>query len=304
MTYIKNLILIISGIILFLLGSLQLPAQNPKSLNNSLLWEISGNGLMYPSYLYGTIHLICDKDLTIPEPVQKAFIKSEQLVLEMDMTDPNFLKEFQKAMVMQEGTNLRKLLNKEDYNLVTKFFKDSLNINLQEVGVVKPLYMNSMMYGKILGCQPQPYELSLVNMAARGLKPVKGLETIQQQMDLFSNISYKKQAEMLVESIRNFNDTKLMYQQLLELYKQQDIEGAYQLVKNTDTGLEDFEEKFLVERNINWLPIMEGFSQEKSTFYAVGAGHLGGEKGLIKLLQQKGYEVRPIQYVESFEAAH
>jgi uncharacterized protein YbaP (TraB family) len=281
-----------------------MPVQESKNLSNSLLWELSGNGLFTTSYLYGTIHLICDKDLIIPEPVKNALIKSEQLALELDMTDPDFLKEFQKAMVMQEGTNLKKLLNKEDYKLVTNFFKDSLNISLQEVGVVKPFFMNSMMYGKILGCQPQPYELALVNLAVRSTKPVKGLETLQQQLDLFSKISYKKQAEMLVESIKNFNETKLMYQELLALYKQQDIEGAYQLVKNTTTGLEDFEDMLLSERNINWIPVIEGLSKDKSTFFAVGAGHLGGESGLIKLLQQKGYTLKPIHYIESFEKVH
>jgi uncharacterized protein YbaP (TraB family) len=203
-------------------------------------------------------------------------------------------------MLMQEGTNLKKLLTKDDYHLVTQFFKDSLDINLQEVGVVKPFYMNSMMYSKILGCQPQPYELALVNMAAKNLKSVKGLETIQQQLDLIGNVSYKKQAEMLVESIKNFNETKKMYQDLLSLYKQQDIEGAYQLVKTASTGLEDFEEVLLSERNKKWVPVMVDFSKEKSTFYAIGAGHLGGENGLIKLLQQKGYTVKPIHYNESF----
>lgn len=304
MTHSKILLLYIAGISMVLFGSFQMPVQESKSLNNSLLWEISGNGLLYSSFLYGTIHLICEKDLNIPDPVQQALSMSEQLALELDMTDPDFLKEFQKGMVMQEGSNLKKLLSKEDYQLVTEFFRDSLDINIQEIGVVKPFFMNSMMYNKILGCQPQPYELALVNLAVKETKPVKGLETLQQQLDIFNNISYKKQAEMLVESIKNFNETKQMYQDLLSLYKKQDIEGAYQLVKNTTTGLEDFEEILLTERNKNWIPVIEILSNQKATFFAVGAGHLGGEQGLIKLLQQKGYIMRPIQYVESFETVH
>ncbi|MDQ3395149.1 MAG: TraB/GumN family protein [Bacteroidota bacterium] len=289
---------------MILLGPFQMPAQDLKLSGKSLLWEISGNGLLAPSYLYGTIHLICEANLQVPETVQQALIKSEQLALELDMADPDFLKEFQKAMLMQEGTNLRKLLSKDDYQLVTNFFKDSLDINLKEVGVIKPLYMNSMMYSKILGCQPQPYEMALVSIALRDAKPVKGLETIQQQLDLFGIIPYNKQAQMLVESIRNFNETKMMYQELLNLYKQQDIEGAYKLVSKNTTGLEDFEEALLKGRNKNWIPVMEAFSKEKSTFYAVGAGHLGGETGLIKLLRQKGYTLKPILYIENFEKVH
>lgn len=286
---------------MLLFGSFQFPPQEQKPLQSSLLWEVSGNGLVTSSYLYGTIHLICENDIKIAEAVQKVLLMSEQLVLELDMTDPDFLKQYQKAMVMDEGSNLRKLLSKEDYNIVTKFFKDSLDINLQEVGVVKPYYITNMMYSKILGCQPKPYELELVSMAIRDSKPVKGLETIQQQLDVFNKVPYKKQAEMLVESIKDFKKTKLMYQELLNLYKQQDIGGAYQLVKNTKTGLEDFEELLLIERNKNWIPVIEGMTKEKGTFFAIGAAHLAGEAGLINLLKQKGFEVRPIHYIESFE---
>lgn len=297
----KILNLFLSGVFILLFGSFQFPFQDPKPVNSSLLWEISGNGLLTSSYLYGTIHLICENDLKIADPVQKALLMSEQLVLELDMTDPDFLKEYQKAMIMQEGSNLRKLLSPDDYLVITKFFKDSLDINLQEVGVIKPFYITNMMYSKILGCQPKPYELELINMAVRDSKPVKGLETIQQQLDVLNQVPYKKQAEMLVESIKNFQNTKLMYQELLNFYKQQDIGGAYQLVKNTKNGLEDFEEKLLIERNKNWMPVIETMAREKGTFFAVGAGHLAGESGLINLLRQKGFEIRPIKYIESFE---
>lgn len=297
----KNIInLFICGFLLLVLGSFISRNQEPEETSNSLLWEISGNDLLTSSFLYGTIHLICKEDLILSEPVLKSLIKSEQLALEINMSDPEFSVEFQKAMIMQEGSNLRKLLSKEDYDLVFNFFQDSLGINLQEVSVVKPFFMNSMLYNKILGCQPQPYEYELVKLAVKNAKPVTGIETIQQQLDLFSNIPYKKQAQMLVESIRNFDQTKEMYKELLSLYKKQDIEGAYNYIKSSTSGLEDFEEMLIIERNQNWIPIMEKMATEKATFFAVGAGHLGGEKGLIKLLQEKGFTITPIRYKEAF----
>lgn len=297
----KNIInLFICGFLLLVLGSFISRNQEPEETSNSLLWEISGKDLLTSSFLYGTIHLICKEDLILSEPVLKSLIKSEQLALEINMSDPEFSVEFQKAMIMQEGSNLRKLLSKEDYDLVFNFFQDSLGINLQEVSVVKPFFMNSMLYNKILGCQPQPYEYELVKLAVKNAKPVTGIETIQQQLDLFSNIPYKKQAQMLVESIRNFDQTKEMYKELLSLYKKQDIEGAYNYIKSSTSGLEDFEEMLIIERNQNWIPIMEKMATEKATFFAVGAGHLGGEKGLIKLLQEKGFTITPIRYKEAF----
>jgi len=61
-------------------------AQRDKS--NTLLWEISGNGLQQPSYLFGTIHMICKEDFHISEIVKQKFNSSKQVYLELDMDDP------------------------------------------------------------------------------------------------------------------------------------------------------------------------------------------------------------------------
>lgn len=297
----KIFLLLIFSLFFILCGANRPILQDPAALKNSLLWEITGNDLQVASYLYGTIHLICQEDLELPETVLNALQKTEILALELDMSDPNFSMEFQKGMVMQDGSNLRKLLSREDYQLLTKFFNDSLDIDLQQVEVVKPFYMNSMLYPRIIGCQPQPYELELVRFSALNSIPITGLGTIHQQKDLFSNFSYKKQALMLVEAIKNLKRTQRMYQKLLSYYKKQDVEGAHEWIKSNTSGLQDFEESFLKENNNEWIPKIEELLAEKSAFIAVGAGHLGGENGLIKLLKDRGYTVTPVSYSERFQ---
>jgi hypothetical protein len=54
---------------------------------NSLLWEISGNGIEKPSYLYGTVHIICESDYFIKEKVNTAFSKTSKLALELNFND-------------------------------------------------------------------------------------------------------------------------------------------------------------------------------------------------------------------------
>ena len=53
-------------------------------------------------------------------------------------------------------------------------------------------------------------------------------------------------------------------------------------------------EKLVDKRNHNWIPKLKEIIQQKSCFIAIGAGHLGGENGLIKLLQLQGFTVEPI----------
>jgi uncharacterized protein YbaP (TraB family) len=71
----------------------------------------------------------------------------------------------------------------------------------------------------------------------------------------------------------------------------------YSLTNSSDSEDEDvkaFTDKFLNERNMNWLPIIISQISDKSSFIAVGALHLPGKKGIIELLREKGYTVKPI----------
>ena len=57
----------------------------------------------------------------------------------------------------------------------------------------------------------------------------------------------------------------------------------------------EFHARLLDDRNIAWIPKLETAFKEKPTFVAVGAGHLGGTNGVIKLLRAKGYQVSPVK---------
>jgi uncharacterized protein YbaP (TraB family) len=62
-----------------------------------------------------------------------------------------------------------------------------------------------------------------------------------------------------------------------------------------DAESEGFEEELLDKRNAAWIPVIEKAAREKATFFAFGAGHLGGDKGVINLLRRSGYTVRPLR---------
>ena len=93
-------------------------AQTKKANENSLLWEISGNGLSRPSYVYGTLHMMCESDFTIKEKVKKAFDKSTKLALELDFDEPSEVKAMQEMSVSKVA--LSTLLTPEDYKKLEK----------------------------------------------------------------------------------------------------------------------------------------------------------------------------------------
>ena len=122
----------------------------------SLLWEISGNGLDKPSYLYGTIHLLCEKDFVLSEKTKVHFAEAEQVVLELDMDDPKMMVDMMQSMYMKNNMTLKKLLSEADYGDLERYFKDSVGMNLAMFNAAKPFVLMSMLYKNVMNC-PIPF---------------------------------------------------------------------------------------------------------------------------------------------------
>jgi hypothetical protein len=119
---------------LFTLCTFQSNGQREK--NNGLLWEISGNGSKQPSYLFGTIHMICKEKFHLPEIVKQKFSASKQVYLEVDMDDPRFQGILMQQMQLPSNELLKNKFSKNDYNKLDTFFKKR---NEHESCHVRPL---------------------------------------------------------------------------------------------------------------------------------------------------------------------
>ncbi|MEO6684983.1 MAG: TraB/GumN family protein [Dyadobacter sp.] len=277
---------------LLLLAGIVLAQNAPKE--NSLLWEITGKGLTKPSYLFGTIHLICPADFSLSDSLKNAVSKTQQLALEIDMDDPGLMGAMTKTMFMADGKTLQGILTEKQYTQLSQFYKDSLGMSITSFGRAKPFMMMGPMFNKILGCEPQSYEISLMGLAEKQKSEVIGLETIEEQMAIFDTIPYDRQAEMLLAMIDKLPETKTEFHDLVELYKKQDLQSLYNLTLKSEFGMDGQDEVMLFQRNQNWIKRIDKIVHEKPTFIAVGAAHLGGEKGVIALLRKDGFKVRAV----------
>ncbi|MCF2446145.1 TraB/GumN family protein [Dyadobacter sp. CY345] len=260
----------------------------------SLLWEISGNGLTKPSYLFGTIHLICPTDFNLSQQLKNSIAKTEQLALEIDMDDPGLMAVMTKTMFMAGDKKLTDILSEKDYNHLKQFYIDSLKVDISMFSRAKPFMMMGPMFSKILGCEPQSYEISLMGLANSQKSEIIGLESIEEQMAIFDTIPYDRQAGMLVSMIDKLPETRKEFRDLVGLYKQEDLQGLYNLTLKSEFGMDGQDEVMLFQRNQNWINRIDKMTHEKPTFIAVGAAHLGGEKGVIALLRKDGYQVRAV----------
>lgn len=270
----------------------------PKS---SLLWEISGKDVKSKSYLFGTIHMIPTEDYFIPEGMEDAIHRSDKIVFEIDMADMSDLGAqiglFTKAF-MANGTKLSDLLSPEDYKAVKDHFEaQGMPFFLFER--IKPMFLASFMgedmdpMGMSSGSL-KSYEMEIYQLAQGEEIETGGLETIEYQLSIFDSIPYSDQAKMLVDALSADSEGDDQFGEMIELYKQQDIEALYAVINEDGSEMQTYGPLLIENRNRNWIPIMTALMKEGSVFFAVGAGHLGGTVGVIQLLRDQGYTLTPV----------
>lgn len=264
-------------------------AQN-NPLENSLLWEVSGKGLTKPSYIYGTIHMICENDFRIPEKVTHAFDKTEKLIFEIDYNDPNEMADMQKAAV--PGTLLSKTLNSSQYSLVDSVLKLKAKIPLKAMDQYSLSTVYSIAISKTLACATtKSYELEFIKLAKQKKIATGALETTKAQM------AYLKKAypdAVMVKHIHMFDDYKTMFNAAVKAYKEENITKVAEEMNNKKFNDDETNKWMLEIRNTNWVKQMPEMMKKQASFFAVGAAHLPGKKGVLELLKAQGYTVKPI----------
>jgi uncharacterized protein len=265
--------------------------------DKSLLYEVSGKGLTQPSYLYGTFHLVCPADLKLSAATTKAMNDTKQLYLEIDFDDPNLQTRLLSVMMLPGGKSLKDLMNATDYTLLDRYLMQNVGTGMAQMGMLRPVLLLGFMYQGLLKCEPASYDLTLAEMAGRDKKEVLGLETIEQQVAIFDKIPLQEQIKEVVDLARKPDAARQEMVTMLDAYKAQDLPRLMKLLKESEFDVDSikFEDEMLTKRNSNWIPIIEKAARDKSTFFAFGAAHLGGNTGVINLLRQKGYTVKPVQ---------
>lgn len=283
------------SILSFLLVQIHLWGQAPEE--KSLLWKISGRTLPADSYLYGTIHLIGKKDYFLLPSVENAIGKVKSMVFEIDLTAMDDISQLMPLMMqgfMRNDTTLSMLYNAPEYEKVASYFND-MGLPFQILEKLKPMLLSSLDPKGlgVNGSDLKSYEMELLSLAQNKNLEIKGLETIAFQMSIFDSIPYRVQAEMLLEQINQKDEGISMIDELADIYKKQDIQKMEEMLED-DAGMDQYKDLLLYRRNKRWVAPMIEIMRIKPTFFAVGAGHLPGEKGVISLLRQAGFTVEPL----------
>jgi len=277
----------------------QKPAQNAAADNSGLLYKITGKDLKKPSYLFGTVHIVCAPDMLPMDKLNGFLDQTDQLVLEIDMDNPAEMQTMQNGLLIPGGKTLTDFLKPEQLAKIDELTKNTLGVSIEQVKSLRPIMLQMLIISspKVIGYNPPAsYDLAFSQAAAQKKKPIEGLETVASQMELMNSQPLEKQAKQLYETALNPDKTFGEFKKLLEIYKTQNSDALYRFIENQMPAEDkDFQTRMLDTRNINWIPKIEKMIAGKSSFIAVGGGHLGGKNGVVNLLKAKGYQVQMIK---------
>lgn len=269
------------------------------SAQNTLLWRISGKNLTKPSYIFGTMHLLCADDIELSDSLRSAIARVDRVYLELDMDNMFEMFGAMQNMSMRNDTTLADLLTDKQYKEVKEYFEENRSmLPFSMIETFKPLLAASLIAEQqAKTCDNMISMEQLVMQEAKSVgKKIKGLETMSYQLSIFDKIPYKLQAAELFKMITNADkaDGDEM-KKLTDAYRLQELDKLEEMTKAEDLGMKNFADLLLYDRNENWSKQLQEMMATASVVIAVGAGHLPGQKGVINLLRKAGYKVEPVK---------
>lgn len=267
-----------------------------KQPKNSLLWMISGKDLSRPSFVFGTFHMMCRSDFSITDKLKEKLQNTEQFYGELDMDDPTLQMSLMGKMRLKDKT-LKDLMSGSEFSAISEQFQRITGMSFQMFNQFTPFMPLSLLTMSSIECadKVQP-ESEFVKLAQEKKLPILGLETIDDQIAAINSQPLDSQLHSLKRMVLSYDSVKQVMTKMVDVYKQNNADKLYDFIKENSNGNDQFETDMLIKRNKRWIPVIEKAIHEKPSFFAVGAGHLGGNEGVLELLRKQGYTLTPVLY--------
>ena len=262
----------------------------------SLLWEITGNGLKKPSYLFGTMHVSSKMVFHLPDSFYHAIKNVETVALELN---PDVW-QGQMVRLDQLQLNYRNFTQaaNADYLNESSFKIDKYEDELKRALSSEPTVVNSLLYRSLKSREDFEEDTFLdLYIFQTGKKLGKRTTGVENYYET-EKIVLEAYADMAKEKDRKTIDTdgesmKDIGEKMEDAYRSGDLDLLDSLSDMMDASAA-FRNKFLYKRNEIQANSIDTILKKNSLFVGVGAAHLAGDKGVIQLLRKKGYTLRPV----------
>ncbi|QTL36216.1 TraB/GumN family protein [Pseudoalteromonas viridis] len=284
-----------------LVGVLFIALLSQLAIAQPALWSVEKNGVT--SYLFGTVHVGDSKMHGLDQRIKTAIANSQTVVVELNTQAIGALELQRRTLpftLQKQGSTLKTSLSAKTYQQIQRYFSErqidiTLFDNYQPWFVM--LTILQLEYQKAGFSEEFGIDKQVIEYAAGLNKPIMELESLEQQLTLFSALGIQSDA-MLLDTLKQVKDFDSYFTRMINAWKNgdyQQLDVFYKLSFDDSKYGQQAEQVMLIERNNNWVTTLIPKLTNSSHFIAVGALHLPQQHGLIKQLQDQGFKVERLK---------
>jgi len=263
------------------------------------VWKAQkGNSIIY---LGGTCHVLRETDFPLPPEFEEAYRAAKIVVFETDLgklQDPATQQRLLKKSMYADGSTIDQHLSAQAYARLSAYCEAN-SIPLNALRQFKPaMVIMTLTFMELMksGVSQEGVDRHYYERAIKDKKIVKGLETVDEQIDYVVSMADGNEDEFVTYSIRDLKTLKQKYATLVHAWRTGDSKKLEELmVTEIQAGSPELYKKLLTDRNRNWLPMIDAFGRTpQREFVLVGVAHLAGPDGIIEALRKKGYLIEKL----------
>lgn len=266
----------------------------PARVERGLLWKIESPG-REPSYLFGTVHSSDTRILALLPKLHAFLSASRSFSMELIFNGRGFIA-MGESMFFNDGRRLPAILGEALY---TRTQKALAARGLPTAGLESKKPWAVMM---LLSVKRQEgllfLDLALMREFVAQDKPTYALETMEEQIAVFDQMSIEDQAALLAGTVDMSAAIEAQTEELVNIYLSGDLRRLMSFAQAQEAGPKAaylrLMDRLLTQRNRRMAERMRMRIEEGGAFIAVGALHLPGPEGLLELLREQGYRVSAV----------
>lgn len=264
--------------------------RNSIPYGEGLLWQIKAENGNY-AHIFGTMHSQDRLVTSVPPAVRLALVKSREFVMEV-LLDQHANDVFNQAIYFPDNRDLQSLIGDEIFTWLENNISD-YGIRKENLRRLKP-WAAFTLVGRPKPVRALTQDIALMQVAESANINITALETMSELVSVLDGISMHDQIIILNDTVCNHSEIIRQTRDVVNMYINRDLAGIVLLNEQPhydEAVFKRYMQQIVYDRNMRMVEKIERIMQTNNAFIAVGASHLPGRRGLLELLEQRGYTI-------------
>lgn len=262
---------------------------------NTLLWRLSPpTSDAADSYLFGTMHVRDARAFGWLPLAESRLLACETFAAEFDFSDfdPATMAA---ALALPTEKTLLEMLPSSARKSLNRLCDKQLRVPVETFERQHPMAVSSAITQAFLAKEhPVSLDETLWQTARAAGKTCTGIETFAEQIEIMGRIPLEAHLRNLAATLKNLDRFRRSLQKMAAWHQSGDLRQLARAARRDSKGMRRI---LIYERNALMAERLASMANSgRSVFCAIGAGHLAGEKGVLRLLKKRGFAVKPVPF--------